>query len=242
MGYSSIQEIDLLLAQALTSARPDSSSSPIKLININNERDLNRIGDDTVNFYISLADSHVDGILSQMYQVPLRKCVYGQWDLASPVDEYNTTIVLSTSVNIVEGDEIAIRDDNLGIEEFAIVASITNNREIEVVTPLENTFQPGESRVMRIAFPYPVNQISARYACSYIYDKYFAAQNSPNVSDYGKEMRSYAMGQINDILNGKSILRCQTRIGNRFAAPYLYDTYGIQDRGFHTNDRNMSKP
>ena len=58
-----------------------------------------------------------------------------------------------------------------------------------------------EVRVLRSSFPPPLNQISARYAASYIYDKYFAAQADPNTSDYGKEMRAISAGQLNDILN-----------------------------------------
>ncbi len=51
-------EVDLFLAQALTSARPDSTFSKIALININN-----------VEFFISTSDSQINGILSQ-YKTP----------------------------------------------------------------------------------------------------------------------------------------------------------------------------
>ena len=92
MGYSTISEVELVLAQALTSASPDLTDDRFTFINIGEARDLNRIDDDVVNYYISLADSQIDGILSQQYYTPLKKCVNGQWMQDSDIDEYNQLI------------------------------------------------------------------------------------------------------------------------------------------------------
>lgn len=244
MGYCTIVEVEEFLGQALTSARPDSSQTKIRLINVNNERDLNRISDDLVEFYISTADTQIDGILSQMYMTPLKKCANGEWPLDADINEYNQTVEMSDSTNLVPGNEIVIRNEDTGEEEYHIVNTIVDQYSVTTVSPILTSFTGDNIRVTRIQFPPPISQISARYAASYIYDKYFSAQNSPNISDYGKEMRRVAMGQLNDILNGKAILKCQRRIGDRFGNPYLNSSYTHQTPvdGYNTNDREMSDP
>lgn len=243
MGYASVIEVDLILAQALTSARPDGTSSGGKfnLINIGNVRDPNRVPTETVEYYISLADSQIDGILSQQYHYPFRKCVHGQWALDAPISEYNQTVEVSDATNLVPGDEIVIRDDDTGLEENHIVSEVVDQYSFTTLDAIGD-FEGDNVRVIRIGFPPPVNQISARLAAAFIYDKYFAAQNDPNESNYGNKMREVARGQLNDILNGKTILRepCARRIGDRFGNAYLDDAYAHRDRGYATQDRNMS--
>ena len=104
MGYASIVEVDLILAQALTSARPDGTGDKINLTNIpganpSNPVGVNRIPDTVVEFYISLGDNQIDGILTQMYETPLQKAINGQWSLDSDISEYNQTVELSSSSN-----------------------------------------------------------------------------------------------------------------------------------------------
>lgn len=273
MGYANKSAVDLILAQALTSARPEQSTSTgrTKLIGIGgiaNVRDTNRIPDEVVEQYISFSDNQIDGILSQQYFTPFNKCANGQWDLDEDINisiisgtdvgtdtagitvtnttsssANDDTIVVNSSVNLVEGDEIIIHDDLTGDEEVAIVKTLIDQNTFQVTSPVEGVFLADSGvRIIRSQFPPPLNQISARYAASYIYDKYFAAQASPNVSDYGKEMRAIAMGQLNDILNGKTILKCARRRGDIFGNPWLSDSYSHQDRGYNTSERDMSKP
>ncbi len=242
IGYSSTVEVDLFLAQALTSARPDSTFSKIALININNVRDLNRIPNEIVEFFISTSDSQIDGVLSQQYKTPLKKCANGQWALDADINEYNQIVELNDATNLVPGDEIVIRDDSTSDEEIHIVDTVIDQNSVTTVSPILTDFSGDDVRVVRIQFPPPVNQISARYAAANIYDKYFAAQNAPNVSDYGNTQRTFAMGQLNDILNGRAILKCQLRIGDRMANPNLDSNYSLRQppEGFDTGSRDMS--
>jgi hypothetical protein len=230
-----------VLGQALTGARPETPGQQIELINIGNTRDLNRIPNDVVEYYISLGDNQIDGILSQMYYTPLVQCANGQWTLDTDINEYNQTIEISDASNLVPGDQIVIRDDDTGVEEHHIVESIVDQYSFTVMDPI-GTFSGNEVRVIRIQYPPPINQISARYAASFIYDKYFSAQNAPNVSDYGKTMRNIAMGQINDILNGRSVLKCQRRKGDLHGNPWIDSSYAHRElpQGYDTG-RDMSK-
>lgn len=251
----------------MTSARPTAPSTErIKLINIGNTRNLNLIPNDTVEFYITLADSQIDGILTQMYFTPFDKCAHGEWSLdedINPDEVADTTVagtdtagaaivtslktvVVDSASNLVPGDEVLIHDPNLaGSEEIHIVATIVDQNTFTTVDDITTTFLAVNNiRVIRLRFPPPLNQMSARYAASFIYDKFFAAQAQPNTSDYGKEMRSIAMGQLNDVLNGKIIMKCGKRRGDMFGNAYLDSSYTHRKPydGYSTDDRNMSKP
>jgi len=244
MGYCNVVEVDYVLGQSLTNARAENAEFGVQqnLWEIGHVRDKNRIPDDVVYLYISFADNQIDGILSQQYYTPLKKCVNGQWDLDADINEYNQIVEMPDSRNLVIGDTIQIVNLNTGEKENHIVASIVDQYSFTVLDPIETSFEGDNIVVKRVQYPPPINQISARYAASFIYDKYFAAQNAPNVSDYGQEMRRKAMGQLNDILNGKVILKNQLRVGDRFGNPWLCDNYSLRDRGFDTSSRDMSQP
>jgi hypothetical protein len=265
MGYATVQDVDFLLAQALTSARPDATLQKIKLININNVRDLNRIPDEIVEYNISLADNEIDAVLSQQYYTPFSKCNDGQWYLEmdiygtdnqgggsggsgglgeEPVNPPNMVIV-SDSTNLVEGDQIIIHDDLTGDEEYAIVEAIVDQFTFLVSSNIHGDFLAANGvRVIRNQFPPPLNLISARFAAAMIYDKYFAAQSSPNVSDYGNQLRNMAYSNLDDILNGKTIIKCGRRKGDHFGNPWIESSYThrrpLDDYG--TSDRDKSKP
>lgn len=244
MGYSSIGVVEVFLAQALTSARPDSSFEKIKLINVNNVRDFNRIPDDVVEFFISESDSQIDSVLSQQYRTPLKKCPNGQWSLDAPISEYNQIVELNDATNLIAGDEIVIRDDDTGNEEFHTVDRIIDQYSFTTVDPIVTNFSGDDVRVIRLQFPPPLSRISGMFAAAQIYNKYFSAQASPNVSEYGTALRNQAMGHINDILNGKTILKCQLRVGDRVANPWLDSNYSLRSPfdGFNTSDRDMGNP
>lgn len=238
MGYSTTQEVDIVLAQALTTANPSSTTTPIKLINIGNERNLNLVTDDTVKQYIIYSDSQIDGILSEQYQTPLRKCLINRWNVTSSA--VGSTTVVMTSHDFLAGDEMIIRCESQGLSEVHTVATVVNSTTITMNSALVSNLTPAactDLYVAKSAYPHPINQVSSRLAASFIYDKYFAAQVDPNISNYGKEMRAVAYGQLNDVLKGIVILRNQLRIGERFGNAYLTDSYshhtpldGYQDR------------
>lgn len=241
MGYSSIDEVDRTLAQALTSARPETPDIVGDLVNIGNTRDLNQIPNEVVQQYIRFADGKIDGVLSQQYYTPLIPCASGQWDLDADINEYNQNVEISDTGNLVVGEKIVIRNDDTGDEEFHYIATIEDQYTLTVTVPIGTVFDASnEVRVIRLKYPSPVPQISVRYAAAFIYDKYFAAQASPNVSDYGNKMRDEAMQDMNNILNGRAILACQRRRGDRFGNSYLDDSFSLRDRGFDKG-RDMSK-
>jgi len=243
VGYCSTNDVDKILAQALTSATPDTTDK-IPLTDIGGIRDYNRVPDEVVEDYISFSGNQIDGILTEMYYVPLRICSNGQWTLDSDIDEYNQIIILTEIHSLVPGDMIRIIDDDTGSQERHEVATIIDDYSFTTVDAILIFFMASDDvRIVREQYPPPINQICARYAASFIYDKYFAAQNDPNVSEYGNKMRAVAKNQLNDILNGKTILKCQRRRGDIFGNPWIESSYAVKEPvgGFNKSERDMSE-
>ncbi len=165
MGYSNILHVDLILAQALTSGKPQESATTgltqlIGIGGIANTRDTNRVPDDTVQQYISFADNLIDGVLTQQYFTPFKKCANGQWSLDEDINAPEvagteaagtdtagetmtsdpTTIIVNEAVNLVPGDEIILIDDNLVTQEFANVSTSLDQNTFTIKDSLKVTF------------------------------------------------------------------------------------------------------
>lgn len=227
MGYCSRVDITKTIAQALTSATadsPDDFGSLQNLINIGNTFDKNLIPDDTVDYYIQLADQEIDGLLSELYKTPFCEKVDFEGVLYSDMDEYNPYIVVEDRCPLASGDLILLKygdiserheiDEVIGIGTFSTVSSI-------------NYFFPQGTRILRMSYPPPLRFVSARLASASIYDKYFSSEASPNTSKFGELMRGLAYDRINDIIGGRVILHGAHRIGRRFYNPNLVDEYSL---------------
>jgi len=231
MGYCTINNVKNIIAQALTSSSPGSTGRT-DLWDIGNSWDSD-ISLTLVNEFIRWAGDEIDSDLSEMYRTPLFKISHGEWYLEQDINEYNpTTVVVSDTTNLVPGDEIIIISTAFdpAIKEKHIVATVDDD-EFTTVDPIFTDFPAGEeTRIVRIVYPPAITLVCARKVAANIYDKYFSAQASPDMSDYGNTLRAMAMDQMSDILNGIIILHGQKRIGNRFANSNLYDRYQILGR------------
>jgi len=231
MGYCTQAQVESVLAQALTSATNRvTNGDKVPLIGFGNSIDPNTISTAVVDQYIQWADEEIDGMLSEMYEVPL--CEKSDLELALLFDigEYNLEIELDKAKNLVPGDVLVFFDDVQ--EERHIVESVSNETVVELTEPLIGLYSMDDTRVVRVKFPTPISVISARFTAANIYDKYFASQVSPNTSEYGKRLRQLGLRDVNNILNGRTILHGQKRIGHRFFNPNLRDRYrlpGIPD-------------
>lgn len=228
MAYCSIVDVDLVLAQALTSATNSTSQARRDLLQIGNVRDKNNISDITVNQYIRWADEEINAELSQVYNTPFCELADFETTLVSDVSEYMPYIepylVLEKNCALSIGDTVLITD---GTEEERVqIEDEMGDGIYSVIPPITYPFLSG-SRVIRLKFPDPIPWTSIRLAAGNIYDKYFAAQVSPNISEYGKSLRNQARQKINDILNGRTILHGVHRIGRRLFDSTITDQYGL---------------
>ena len=127
-------------------------------------------------------------------------------------------------------------------EERHVIESIVDNVNSNVFTtedPIQYAFDAIVTRIIRVCYPSPIPLVSARKAAANIYEKYFMAQTDPAESDYGKMLRKLARSDINNILNGRTILHAQKRIGNRFYNSNLDDRYGLPD--IQITDNNVDE-
>lgn len=231
MGYCSINDIRKTIAQALTSSTadsPDDFGSLNNLINIGNSIDKNLIPDDTVEYYIQLADQEIDSLLSELYVTPFCERVNFEGVLYSNIDEYNPYIVLERNCPLSSGDVIILKYGDT--EERHEIDQIMGVGTFSTVSDINYDF-PSGSRVLRLSIPSPLRFVSARIASASIYDKYFSSESSPNTSKYGEMIRGIAYDRINDIVAGRIIIHGAHRIGRRFYNSNLVDQYGTPEQG-----------
>jgi len=231
MGYCTETDITRIIAQALTTATApttDDLGTYGDLINVGNTLDNNLITTDNVNYYIQLADSEIDGILSQLYKAPFCEKVDFETTLYSSIDEYNTYIVLEHYCPLASGDIVLLTDGT--IEERHVIDEVIDGSTFSTVSEIQYEFQAG-TRILRVTFPPPIRFISARLASANIYDKYFSSESSPNASSFGEQLRGLAYDRLNDVLNGTIILHGHQRIGRRFYNPNLVEQYSLPNGG-----------
>lgn len=227
MGYASRQLVQNVLSQTLTSATTPTLEGRGKLINFGNQVDKNLITNDIMDNFISMADSFINSTLSVLYKTPLTEVADAEFILALSTDPYSVEVILEDNKagSLVPGDNLIFVQD--GIEERGIVSSVENSSSFTLESALGITYDPSYTRLIRVRYPDPIPNISARIAAASIYDRYFSSQSSSEKSDYGKTQRSMARLDINNILNGRVVLHGQHRIGRRFASGTLMDRYGL---------------
>jgi len=226
MAYATTTQVYDILAQALTSATNRVvNGQPVPLWTFGKSKDGNVISDDTVLQYITWAGEQIDASISEMYVTPLSEKSDLELALLSDIDTYNDTVQVDKAVVLNPGDTLVFISDLS--EERHTVSSITNNTDIELQDALLGVYHVETTRIIRVKFPSTISLMCARFAAASIYDKYFASQANPNISDYGKTLRKWAVSDLNAILNGIVILHGQKRIGHRFFNPTLRDRYGL---------------
>ena len=239
MGYCNQQDIENVIAQALTSATaasPDGFGTLSPLINIGNSLDKNLVTDSSIDYYIQMADREVDAALSQMYNTPFCELANFETVLYSDIYEYNDYIVTEKACPLMTNDEVIITGD--GHEERHIIDEVISSMVFSTVDPIGYYF-PADSRVVRVSYPDPIRFISARKASATLYDKFFSSESSPNVSKFGEYLRDLATSDINNILNGTTILHGQHRIGRRFYNANTVDQYGLPSGGTVSKDQRQ---
>jgi hypothetical protein len=223
MGYSTRNQVENILASALT--RGTNSDTPVEIINVGREvRDT--VLPETFIQYIRWADETIDAALSVIYKVPLRRVTKGEYEIFG-WNQVLLSMIVEDTTRFYESDMINVSDRTLN--EKNIISAITDENTLVLLNNFTPTFNLSlvppfdDTVVQRVGYPDPIPLISARLAAANLYDKYFAAQSSPNISDYGTELRKQAEMDLNNVLNGRSRLMGQKILGRRFFNPTTLD-------------------
>ncbi len=230
MGYCTLQHIEWVIAQAVTTASPSDVDAPVDLLRIGNTFDTNSIPIRIVEQYISWADEKINSYLSELYVTPFCELADFETPLLADINEYNPYIITCKRCPFNIGDVVILIDGD--IQERHIIEEIINDTERNVFATedvIVNNFSADTTRLIRVKFPEPINLMSARLSAANIYDKYFASQSDPNESQFGKYLRTLVRQSINNILSGRTILHGQHRIGRRFFSSTLVGRYGLPE-------------
>lgn len=219
MGYASQALVEDILANALT--RGTDSSMPVQIINIGDQiRDT--VEEETLLQYIRWADEEIDAALSVIYKVPLKRIVKGEFEILDDINIADNIVYIEDSSRFLKGDIIVVSDRVT--KEKKIIDTIIDENAIQVTVDFTNPFLSSNSVVQRLGYPDPIPLISSRFSAANLYDKKFASQVSPNMSDYGNTLRNMSENDLNSILNGRIKLLGQKWLGRRFFNPALLDT------------------
>ena len=235
MGYSTVILVERILAQALTSSSPQDLVSPVDLLKIGNTLNTNLVPELIVEQYILWADEDINAAVNELYATPLCEKADFETVLYSDINEYNPYIITAKGCPFYPGD-IIILNDGIHEERHTIkeIVDLINRNVFLTEQPVIYYFKASDTRVIRVKYPEPVTLISARLAAANIYDKYLMSQSAPNKSEYGKYLRQLARVDINNVLNGRTILHGEHRIGRRFYNANLVDRYSLPgDWGEH---------
>ena len=225
MGYCSVQEVERIMAQSLTSATDGTSTTRGNLINVGRTRDNSLIQTEIIDQYILWAGMSIDSTLSHQYKVPFCELSDFEGVLAADIGEYNNYIVLELACPLVPGDNVVVTD---GVNtERLIIDTIVAEDTFSTEDPFVVSFSSG-ARVLRVGYPVPIPSICANLSASSIYDKYLYAQNNPNATVYGQRLRTIARQMLDNVLNGRTTLVGQERVGRTLYDPNIdsqYDTF-----------------
>jgi len=130
-------------------------------------------------------------------------------------------IVVHDTGPFAKGQLIRLQSD---CEYEETVIKDINNLDYFIVNSLDSSYD-ADSLVSILEYPDPIPFITARLAASYVYDRLFAAEQSPDVSNYGNEQRKRAMLGMDSILSGTVILMGQEHVTKRFARMSIFDSY-----------------
>lgn len=173
--------------------------------------------------YIRFAEQEVDSRLRPYYVCPLRR-----------VKSFETEIL----GNISPGTSVEVRVHDTGIFSKGQMVRLQGPQQMEtdeidsiknlttlVVKNAKYSYETYRSKISILEFPDPIPLITARLAVSYAFDQLFSAEQSPNISEYGKAQRELAINSIDSILSGAVLLFGQDHTGRRFVRGSLFDAY-----------------
>lgn len=219
MGYATQSEVIQALANALSKGVPQAGGGPQPITSVGTTL-ASTVKPAEIQQYIRWADTQIDGAVHSIYETPLQRVNEGTYILAADVTIGDTQLILEDATRFVEGDIILLRDsantEELTIDSF--LAGFTSTT-IVLTAPVVNGYLLVSAKVERIRYPDPIPNISARLAAAAMYDKHFAAQVEGNKSDYGKELRKDAWGDLDQILSGAiplAIADANQYVGRRY--------------------------
>lgn len=129
--------------------------------------------------------------------------------------------LLDRNVNFLESDA----QEEIENASSIIDSYLTTIYRVPLIKWKKPTFadEPPDDESENEIYPPPIPLVCARFAASIIYDKVVMANQEPNVSEWGKNIRSLAFDDMFQIQSGIIVLPGQVYTGKRFVRRSLHD-------------------
>jgi hypothetical protein len=225
MAYCTIEDVRRILPEKVSIGDLNIGvASPVPGRPGNQGSNRSNISPQDAEHYIEYASSYLDARLRPFYSCPLRRTKsYETESLTNIAPGNNITVTVNDSGSFIRGDLVRIQDINN--METAIVVDAPTITTFRLVSVLSSYLTSNNTRISVLEYPDPVPLITAQLAASFILDRIFVSQNSPDVSEFGKTQRNLARGQIENILSGEVLLFGQEMTGRRFVRMSLMDRW-----------------
>jgi hypothetical protein len=135
----------------------------------------------------------------------------------------NVTVTIHDSGAFIRGTSIRLQDKSH--METSVVLETPTLTTVLLQSVQGNYTTVNGTKISVLEYPDPVPITVARLACSFILDRLFVAEQSPDVSTYGKTQRNLARNAIDDILAGEVLLFGQEHTGRRFVRGSLIEPF-----------------
>jgi len=227
MAYATIDDLRALLPENIT-------IGDVTAINaLQGKRDT--ISTDVANRYLNYAAQFVDAKLNGVYLTPLERVTAARSTIVSNMMPSSCDVMVEDIVKFRVGTCVRLSDTN-GNEIGRIKeipenfdegnGMLCNTRHMTLYTPTINAYDSGSGATIEmLIYPDPISIVTARFAVSFMFDKLYTTDGSPDVSNYGKSLRNLAREDMDAVASGQTKLKGQKWIGKKFVRMTLYDTY-----------------
>lgn len=227
MPYATIEDLRALLPENITIG--DTTAVNV----LKGKRDT--ISTEVANKYLQYAAQFVDSKLSGIYLTPLERVEAARSTIVSNMLPSSTDVMVDDITKFRVGACVRLSDTNG--EEISRIRDIPENfdegdgpkcnvRHLTLVSPTVNAYDSGsKATIQMLMFPDPISIMTARFAVSFMFDRLYTTDGSPDISNYGKSLRNLAREDMDAIISGQSRLKGQQWVGKRFVRQSLFDGF-----------------
>jgi hypothetical protein len=227
MAYATIEDLRVLLPENITIG--DTTAINV----LSGKRDT--ISTEVANKYLQYAAQFVDSKLSGIYLTPLERVNVANSKIISNMMPSSCDVMVDDIVKFRVGACVRLSDTN-GSEIGKVKeipenfdegdGLVCNTRHITLSSPTINAYDSGsDATIEMLIYPDPVSVMTARFAASFMFDRLYTTDGSPDVSNYGKSLRNLAREDMDAIISGQTRLKGQKWIAKRFVRMPLFDTF-----------------
>lgn len=225
MSYCTISFMQVLLPKTITIG-----DNNITTPTLDKPGNVNTISNRAAQLFINFASQEIDSRLSTIYVIPLKRIKTHEVLLSADCRAGTKSISVPDNGPFKAGCLVRIGDlTHTEINEIDVLPNDASSLSaVSLVNPVSRNYTLGnESIASVVAYPDPIPLICARMAVAAIIDKQFVAEQATDVSNYGKNQRTLASADLDEIMAGAIRLNGQEFVGRRFVRMSLRDTMNV---------------